>query len=168
MLAAFKAVAGAVKDNTSSLGKASTADVTVGLYYLFQLRQLETDKGNQIKASFKEFDADKSATISREKLTSVLKALDPSFTDEELDLLFEHADKNKDGVIQYDEFLDFLMFMDVPEAEGQKPVSQEEISKLCDCLPFAECAYSGDLGYGDTTKDPASTAPGEENFERPP
>lgn len=66
----------------------------------------------QLKTIFRDFDQDKHSTIPKEKLVDVLRKLDDSFTDEELDCLFEQADKNGDGVIQYEEFVDFICFLD--------------------------------------------------------
>jgi Ca2+-binding EF-hand superfamily protein len=65
----------------------------------------------KLKNIFTEFDSDKSAVIIKDKLCSVLKQLDNSFNQSELDCLFEVADKNKDGVIQYNEFIDFVCFL---------------------------------------------------------
>lgn len=86
-----------------------------------------------MKTYFREFDEDSSHTISQEKLQSVLKHLDPTFTQEELDMLFDQADKNKNGVIEYDEFLDFVCFLGdddvgVPPVGGLPPVGAGEVS----------------------------------------
>jgi len=142
-LAAFQAVAGAVQENTQSLGKASAADVTLGLYYLYQQRAAEKTCGDGIKELFKSFDEDKSSTMSREKLQVVLKTLDESFSQEELDLVFDSVESNSNGGIRYEEFLDLILSVGVCEAKGQVPVSDDEVNELFDRVALATIAYTG-------------------------
>lgn len=66
----------------------------------------------KLKASFSCFDRDKSGTITRSKLQQVLLSLNSTWTKDELDALFDVADKNGNGVIDYIEFADFLCYMD--------------------------------------------------------
>lgn len=167
-LAAFKAVAGALKDNSASLGKAPVTDVTIGLYYLWQQRQTSKSTGDRIKEAFWQFDKDKTFTITREKLQAVFTTLEPSFTQGELDLLFDSADKNGNGVIEYDEFLDFIMGMDIPDVQGQRQVSKEDISDLIRRCDLAECAYSGNLGFEDDADFPMSASANKDNFDGKP
>lgn len=68
--------------------------------------------GARLKAIFSEFDSNKEHVIPREKLTQVLKGLDASWTEAELDTLFEIADKDGNGVIDYNEFVDFVCYID--------------------------------------------------------
>lgn len=84
-----------------------------------------SDLASKLKELFRQFDSDQSSVITREKLTTVLKALNPSFTEAELDALFEVADKNKDGVIQYEEFVDFICFLD-PHNSFKRALEQEQ------------------------------------------
>lgn len=63
---------------------------------------------SKLKAAFNNDDG----TITRKKLEYVLKRLNPSFTKEELHTLFDIADKNRDGLIGHNEFVDFVCFLD--------------------------------------------------------
>eukprot|EP00746_Dinoflagellata_sp_MGD_P025989 gnl/MRDRNA2_/MRDRNA2_161203_c0_seq1.p1 gnl/MRDRNA2_/MRDRNA2_161203_c0~~gnl/MRDRNA2_/MRDRNA2_161203_c0_seq1.p1 ORF type:complete len:477 (+),score=141.86 gnl/MRDRNA2_/MRDRNA2_161203_c0_seq1:73-1431(+) len=74
----------------------------------------------RLRSAFREFDEDKTATISKSRLQDVLRTLDPSWTQKELDLLFESADQNHDGVIQYDEWVNWLCSMNPPTMTEEK------------------------------------------------
>lgn len=62
-----------------------------------------------IKAMFHSQDEDDDGTISHEELARVLKALLPEVGDASISLLFEQIDSNHDGVVQYEEWIDWLM-----------------------------------------------------------
>eukprot|EP00931_Biecheleriopsis_adriatica_P047663 TRINITY_DN27499_c0_g1_i1.p1 TRINITY_DN27499_c0_g1~~TRINITY_DN27499_c0_g1_i1.p1 ORF type:complete len:311 (-),score=102.87 TRINITY_DN27499_c0_g1_i1:126-1058(-) len=55
------------------------------------------------------WSSDYSRSLSREQLKEVLRALDHSFSDEELDIVFDAADKNQNGRLEYEEFIDFVL-----------------------------------------------------------
>ena len=57
---------------------------------------------------FKAWDKDGDGTISRDELERVFIVLNPSFTKKDLDLVMKVADRNGDGVIDYEEFADWL------------------------------------------------------------
>lgn len=61
----------------------------------------------RVKATFRDFDRDKTSTISRERLFEVMQALDPSLKPSELNVLFDDLDKDKNGVLDYEEFVDW-------------------------------------------------------------
>lgn len=65
-------------------------------------------KIDDLKATFKKWDADGSGTISKDELFAVFKALDPSFMTIELDEIMSEADVNRDGQIDVDEFITWL------------------------------------------------------------
>lgn len=68
----------------------------------------KTDKQSEeeeLKNSFKLFDKDKSGTIDVEELKKVLTSIGEKLSDKEVDVLFREADRNKDGHIQYSEFV---------------------------------------------------------------
>jgi len=58
--------------------------------------------------AFKDWDTDGTGTISADELADVLVALDESFTREDAMELFEAADMNKDGSIDYLEFTQWV------------------------------------------------------------
>jgi len=63
----------------------------------------------RVRRAFRAFDVDEDGIIEYRELARVLKALDPSrWTEEELKEFMDEADMNKDGIISYDEFLDWV------------------------------------------------------------
>eukprot|EP01080_Neovahlkampfia_damariscottae_P009328 gene9328-1415_t len=61
------------------------------------------------KQLFKEFDLDGNGYLDKEELAKGTKKMGLSFTDEMIDNMIESADKNKDGKIQLDEFLEIML-----------------------------------------------------------
>lgn len=64
---------------------------------------------NQIKQAFQYFDKDNSGTISAEELRQCLQSEDQTLTDEDINKLICEVDENKDGLIDYKEFLEMMM-----------------------------------------------------------
>lgn len=67
---------------------------------------------DSIKTVFRRFDENGDGTISSAELRTVLKFIggaENQFTDREIDSAFSRIDVNKDGSIQYDEFVDWLL-----------------------------------------------------------
>lgn len=67
----------------------------------------------RMKEIFKKFDKDGNNVLSREELRSLLKAMPRTpgadeVTDRELDLVLLTADKNDNGRLEVDEFLDYI------------------------------------------------------------
>mmetsp|Transcript_61685 Transcript_61685/g.173950 ORF Transcript_61685/g.173950 Transcript_61685/m.173950 type:complete len:172 (+) Transcript_61685:129-644(+) len=70
----------------------------------------EEDEGlDRVVEAFKAWDKDGDGTITRAELEQVLIVLNPSFTKKDLNTLMKSIDKNKDGVIDYEEFADWLV-----------------------------------------------------------
>lgn len=57
---------------------------------------------------FKHWDTDGDGTITRAELKRVLLLLNPAFTEPDLSKLMKAADKNKDGIIDFEEFVEWL------------------------------------------------------------
>ncbi|CAE8597506.1 unnamed protein product, partial [Polarella glacialis] len=53
-------------------------------------------------------DVDGNGSISEDELRGVIRSVCPQFADEQIHALFEAADWNKDGAVDYSEFLMFL------------------------------------------------------------
>lgn len=89
--------------------EAGKASLKQGVDLTFASAGAESDS-NQIKVreKFADWDSDGSGGITREELTAVMKALNPDFTDKKATLLFDSCDVNKDGLIDFDEFLAFI------------------------------------------------------------
>jgi len=69
----------------------------------------------KVRETFAVWDSDNSGGISWEELAAVMKDLDPSFTEKKAQLLFTAADSNKDGLIDFDEFLAFVFSPESPK-----------------------------------------------------
>lgn len=65
----------------------------------------------KLKTIFREFDSEQENVITCDRLKIVLQECNPAFTEEELDNLVQVADKNKNGLVEYDEFVDFVCFL---------------------------------------------------------
>eukprot|EP00928_Gymnodinium_smaydae_P066929 TRINITY_DN49893_c0_g1_i1.p1 TRINITY_DN49893_c0_g1~~TRINITY_DN49893_c0_g1_i1.p1 ORF type:complete len:297 (+),score=82.08 TRINITY_DN49893_c0_g1_i1:66-893(+) len=72
----------------------------------------DAEMGDRIKKVFKKFDADESGDISCMELSKVLTKLNPTFTLTSCSEMFRHIDADKDGSIQYDEFVNWLTSKD--------------------------------------------------------
>eukprot|EP00933_Yihiella_yeosuensis_P044647 TRINITY_DN3990_c0_g1_i1.p1 TRINITY_DN3990_c0_g1~~TRINITY_DN3990_c0_g1_i1.p1 ORF type:complete len:167 (-),score=41.87 TRINITY_DN3990_c0_g1_i1:110-610(-) len=76
---------------------------------LLKTGQLKADEGEDtILEAFKQWDVDGDGSISKTELERVLVILNPSFTKKELNKMMKAADKNRDGNIDYEEFVDWL------------------------------------------------------------
>lgn len=70
-------------------------------------QELETEY-DCVRAVFRLWDRNGDGLITKKELASVLKKTCPDMTLSQVDTLCLHLDRNKDGKIDYDEFLDFL------------------------------------------------------------
>mmetsp|Transcript_105424 Transcript_105424/g.340034 ORF Transcript_105424/g.340034 Transcript_105424/m.340034 type:complete len:366 (-) Transcript_105424:166-1263(-) len=64
-------------------------------------------KAARIKEVFKKYDKDGNGSISCQELQAVLKSLG-NFKDTEINTVFTHIDKNGDGKVQFNEFVDWI------------------------------------------------------------
>lgn len=62
----------------------------------------------KVRESFQTWDSDNSGGISCEEMAAVMKTLNPDFTDKKVQLLFQAADVNNDGMIDIQEFIAFI------------------------------------------------------------
>merc|ERR1719253_2028425 len=61
-----------------------------------------------LKKVFRSFDADGNGLISRQELSELLLVLHPDSTQSQVDAIFTAADLDKDGFIEYDEFVTWI------------------------------------------------------------
>lgn len=61
-----------------------------------------------LKKAFQVFDLNGDGFISREELQKVLTKMGEKLTDKEVDEMMKKADKNGDGKIDYDEYVDMM------------------------------------------------------------
>lgn len=72
---------------------------------------------NKIKHLFRRFDYQNDGSIDPKSLSVILKAIHPSLSSAELNALIKVVDQNNDGLIQYDELVDFIFF-DPPQKKA--------------------------------------------------
>ncbi len=68
----------------------------------------EDDIEQDLKAAFLVFDRDKNGFITRDELKSAMQLIGETLTDSNLDLLLKATDIDKDGKINYEEFIKSL------------------------------------------------------------
>lgn len=69
----------------------------------------EAEWADTAKAIFSKYDANGDKCITYDELGTLLSAISPEFTQKDVDALLKEADVNKDGKIQFEEFVDWLM-----------------------------------------------------------
>ncbi|KAK2146846.1 hypothetical protein LSH36_582g03035 [Paralvinella palmiformis] len=67
----------------------------------------KADKANRIRLLFEQFDQDNSGSVSVDEAKAVLRKID--IPEEEVESLVAIHDRNKDGELQYEEFVTFLL-----------------------------------------------------------
>lgn len=105
----------------------------------------QTTTSQLVRKIFREWDANGDGLISRKELLDVFETLDPTFPLNELDDLLVNCDKNKDGKISYDEFVNNLWptttgceVVEEPTAEAKvEGVLEEE--RILEGLPLESC-----------------------------
>jgi len=61
-----------------------------------------------LKAAFKEFDVDGGGSISKDELDKTMKSMGAKLNAEEVQRMMDIADTNRDGVLDFEEFLDMV------------------------------------------------------------
>ncbi|XP_054160484.1 calcium-binding protein E63-1-like [Oppia nitens] len=81
--------------------------------FLIWLSKIKTHKDNDVeedlKAAFSVFDSDKNGFITRDELKSAMQLIGETITDRDLDQLLNATDIDKDGKINYEEFIKCLL-----------------------------------------------------------
>lgn len=80
--------------------------------FMMVAQEIITKSCNQlddVKAAFRVFDYDNDGSISREELKEAMVNLGQRCTEEEFAVMFAEADKNKNGRIDFDEFVDMML-----------------------------------------------------------
>merc|ERR1712187_214349 len=67
-----------------------------------------------VKALFRTFDKNGDGSISKREMMAVIKGLCPEFSKSQLEALFLVVDEDKDGTIDYEEFIQFLFGAPAP------------------------------------------------------
>ena len=77
---------------------------------------------------FKRFDFNGDGCFSQQEFESAFIVMEIGFKSKDLRRLIELGDKNKDGVISFDEFNDMLYGMDVADSGDEKGFKMESDS----------------------------------------
>jgi len=67
------------------------------------------DQMDDVKAAFRVFDCDNNGSISKEELREAMVNLGQRCTEEEFSTMFASADTNKNGRIDFDEFVEMML-----------------------------------------------------------
>lgn len=87
----------------------------------------------QIKSCFRRADTNKDGLISRSELEATFRKLG-AWSDAEFDVLFESADANADGKLQYTEFVNWVM----ADADSKALVCNGLIKSLSSAYPYLD------------------------------
>lgn len=74
-----------------------------------QMMHGRSDTKNQYLTTFKNFDLDNDGYITQKELAECMKKVHPDTTDEEIEVIMEALDSNKDGKISFQEFLNYFV-----------------------------------------------------------
>ncbi|CAN0134881.1 unnamed protein product [Ectocarpus sp. 6 AP-2014] len=75
---------------------------------LMRVGGMETDYEKEINGAFSFFDKNGDGQVDRQELAEIMRGLGDKLTDEEIDLLINAADKDRDGTISMKEFVTFM------------------------------------------------------------
>jgi len=94
-----------------------TAEASAKAIEQLGVKNAQSDK---VRDVFKSFDTSNTGVISKDELSEVLTRLMPGVTATQIDEMFRAADLNRDGSIDYDEFVNWIWNSGggVPEAWG--------------------------------------------------
>lgn len=95
---------------------------------------------DKVREDFQRLDTKGDGTMRREELSAVLLDLTPDLQEGELDLIWEVADVDKDGLVKYQEFVDWL-FNQIPGRGGRDPTAPSiDWEEILQGLPWQRTA----------------------------
>jgi len=74
-----------------------------------EILKSSVDQMDDLRAAFRVFDYDNNGSISKEELREAMVNFGQRCTDEEFDAMFAEADKNMNGRIDFDEFVEMMI-----------------------------------------------------------
>ena len=76
---------------------------------LMHARNKDSNQEDELRARFTLFDKDGNGLITRDELRDVMTQLGEKMSEDDIDEMIEDADKNGDGMINYEEFVAYMM-----------------------------------------------------------
>lgn len=77
--------------------------------YILTRKMRETDAEEELQEAFKVFDRDGDGKIPKDELSLIMKSIGEPLSQEELDQFIKEADTNKDGYIDYAQFVHLML-----------------------------------------------------------
>ncbi|XP_035692248.1 calmodulin-beta-like [Branchiostoma floridae] len=78
------------------------------LNLMFFLKQMMTPDPKFLQETFSKHDKDGNGVLDKEELKEAIKSIGMVHSDKHIDFMVKIADKNGDGVIQYEEFVEII------------------------------------------------------------
>jgi len=77
--------------------------------FMVKKASVDDDRGEEMRAAFKIFDKNKDGFITRSELKSAMRKIGEKVSDKQVDGMVKEADLDKDGKVNYDEFVKVLV-----------------------------------------------------------
>ncbi|KAL4218285.1 Calmodulin-like protein 6 [Mactra antiquata] len=91
--------------DTNGNGKVEYGEFRAFLIKQFKESKSESETKREIRQAFKLFDRDGNGYIEKAELRRAMRTLGEPLTEAEIDIMMKDADKNRDGKIDYEEFV---------------------------------------------------------------
>ena len=85
-------------------------DIDEFINYMEPMYKLPIDKMDDIVAAFKFFDLDENGYITWDEFRNILTKFGGDFSIDEFEVIFKQMDQNKDGKLDYAEFIDMWKY----------------------------------------------------------
>ena len=109
------------------------------LFGKFFVPSRRTD-GERMQEAFAAWDKDGNGVIDKDELRRVLKALKPDFPENDLSKLMQVIDVNKNGVIEHQEFCDWIMKGSPMELEKEQSFSDYVAALMREASMTSPCS----------------------------
>ncbi|XP_078614347.1 calmodulin-like [Branchiostoma floridae x Branchiostoma japonicum] len=76
--------------------------------FMTHMKEVMSPEPRFLMEAFKSFDKDGNGTLDKREVKSAMATIGRNYDDEQIDKLFELFDANRDGVLQYEEFVELM------------------------------------------------------------
>lgn len=84
-------------------------------------------KAAMLKKTFRELDANHDGRLTFNELRQLLNRGQPGMGDHDMRILFKHVDRDRSGLIEFDEFVDFIFSSALEDPGAPSPVSGQRV-----------------------------------------